>query len=96
MNGNHNYDRSYRSCKLLKKFLKNCFFFTTFSASYWHSSGSDHVAFFSNYKIATFLDLKMTTKEGQFSSKLYNKKGGFNFSVARIQWKDSKISSKMF
>lgn len=79
----------------LKSFLKTVFF-TNFSASYWHSSGSDHVAFFSNYEIATFLDLKMTTKAGQFSTNLNNKKGGFNFSIPRIQCKDSKISSKMF
>ena len=38
----------------------------------------------------------MTIKAGQFSTKLYNKKGGFNFSIPRIQCKDSKISSKMF
>ena len=49
-----------------------------------------------NDNVATFLALNIRTKKGQFSTKLYDKKDGFNFSIVRLRYKYSNIPSKMF
>ena len=43
-----------------------------------------------NHNVPTFLDLNIIIKEGQFSSKLFDKKYGFNFSIVRLQKQSSR------
>ena len=49
-----------------------------------------------NDNVATFLDLNIRIEEGQFSTKLYDKRDGFNFSIVRLPYKYSNIPSKIF
>ena len=49
-----------------------------------------------NDNVATFLDLNIRTKEGQSSTKLCNKRDGFNFSMMALPYKYSNIPSRMF
>ena len=46
--------------------------------------------------VATFLDLNIKIKKGRFSTKLYDKRNVFNFSIMRLRNKHSSIHSKMF
>ena len=45
---------------------------------------------------ATFLHINIIIKEGQFSTKLYYKRDGFNFSIVSLSYKYNNMPSKMF
>ena len=49
-----------------------------------------------NSKSATFLDLDISINEGQFITKLYDKRDNFSFSIVRLPHKSSNNPSKMF
>ena len=49
-----------------------------------------------NDNVATFLNLNIRIEEGQFSTKLYDKRDEFNFSIVRLLYKYSNIPSKIF
>ena len=48
-----------------------------------------------NDNVATFLDLNITIKDRQFSTKLFNKRDGFNFSRVRLPCKCSNGNSNV-
>ena len=45
---------------------------------------------------ASFLDLEINVENKSFTSKLYDKRDSFNFSIVRFPYKCSNIPSKMF
>ena len=42
------------------------------------------------------MNQKITIKEGQVSTKLYDKRDGFNISIVRLPYRYSNIASKIF
>ena len=49
-----------------------------------------------NDKTASYLDMGLAVTENKITSKLYDKRNAFNFSVVRLPYKCSNIPSKMF